>query len=457
MRYAAGAAYLARRRTPWVALVVALLSFLTWGAAPATASGLGADTQALQGFAPVSLDQADRYDVVYAVNEDGSVDVEQTIDWTFPSDEERHGIYRTVQVRAGYRYSQTQYRYYSLSDVRVTSPTGAPTDVSISDFGAEKRIRIGSPSRTVSGTQTYVVSFHLENVVNDIGDGTAEFYFDHVSTSNEYVYKAPRATVKAPAAATRAACFYGTRGSTTECTAQAGETSTFTTPDIGPGEGVSILASYPRTAFGDLQPDLRDGSATDTSETKVSPRVGRTLGWLLGGLGALLPVLAAGLMGVLVWTRGRDEHFAGLTPGLTPGADQPDVPIARRSGPGTIAVQFNPPSGVQPGMMGTILDEEANVVDVTATLIDLAVRGHLTLTAPEKTSVWHRGDWVLTASAQVRDRTPLAAYEQHLLDAVFAGRDVVHLDELKNTFAPTLKRVQSMMYDEVADAIKRSG
>jgi hypothetical protein len=60
-------------------------------------------------------------------------------------------------------------------------------------------------------------------------------------------------------------------------------------------------------------------------------------------------------------------------------------------------------------MMGTILDEEANVVDVTATLIDLAVRGHLTLTAPEKTSVWHRGDWVLTASAQVRDRTPLAA------------------------------------------------
>jgi hypothetical protein len=75
--------------------------------------------------------------------------------------------------------------------VRVTSPTGAPTDVSISDFGAEKRIRIGSPSRTVSGTQTYVVSFHLENVVNDIGDGTAEFYFDHVSTSNEYVYKAP--------------------------------------------------------------------------------------------------------------------------------------------------------------------------------------------------------------------------------------------------------------------------
>ena len=31
MRYAAGAAYLARRRTPWVALVVALLSALRMG------------------------------------------------------------------------------------------------------------------------------------------------------------------------------------------------------------------------------------------------------------------------------------------------------------------------------------------------------------------------------------------------------------------------------------------
>ena len=191
-----------------------------------------------------------------------------------------------MQVRAGYRDSQTQYRYYSLSDVRVTSPTGAPTDVSISDFGAEKRIRIGSPSRTVSGTQTYVVSFHPRT------SSTTSAMARPSSTSitcrrRTSTCTRPPATVKAPAAATRAACFYGTRGSTTECTAQAGETSTFTTPDIGPDEGVSILASYPRTAFGDLQPDLRDGSATDTSETKVSPRVGRTLGWLLGGLGAL--------------------------------------------------------------------------------------------------------------------------------------------------------------------------
>ena len=142
-------------------------------------------------------------EVPYQVNRDGSVDITQTIDWTFPDTEERHGIIRTVTVRAGYQDSQTQYRYYSLSNVEVSSPTGAPTDVSISDFGAEKQIRIGSPTRTVSGTQTYLVSFRLEHVVNDIGDGTAEFYYNHVAPSNEYDYRQVTASVTGPAAAKR--------------------------------------------------------------------------------------------------------------------------------------------------------------------------------------------------------------------------------------------------------------
>ena len=39
-----------------------------------------------------------------------------------------------------------------------------------------------------------------------------------------------------------------------------------------------------------------------------------------------LPLLAGALIGLLVWIRGRDEHYAGLTPGLTPGVDK-QVPV----------------------------------------------------------------------------------------------------------------------------------
>ena len=75
--------------------------------------------------------------------------VTQRIRWDFPDGEERHGIYRTIQTRAGYQDSTTQYRHYELSDVEVTSPTGAPTDTDISDFGAYEQVRIGSADETV--------------------------------------------------------------------------------------------------------------------------------------------------------------------------------------------------------------------------------------------------------------------------------------------------------------------
>ena len=40
-------------------------------------------------------------------------------------------------------------------------------------------------------------------------------------------------------------------------------------------------------------------------------------------------------------------------------------------------MQFTPPAGLRPGQIGTLIDEVANPVDVTATIIDLAVRGFL--------------------------------------------------------------------------------
>ncbi len=88
----------------------------------------------------------------FEVQADGGVVVTETISWRFPEGEERHGILRNVKVRAGYQESETQYRYYELTGVSVTSPSGAPTDIAVSDFGAYRQIRVGSPSETVSGT-----------------------------------------------------------------------------------------------------------------------------------------------------------------------------------------------------------------------------------------------------------------------------------------------------------------
>ena len=359
-------------------------------AAPASVPALG--------WALVTDDNATGFAVGYRVNEDGSVDVTENITWAFPAGVDKHGIYRDITVRAGYQDQPDKYRYYALSQVSVTSSTGAPTDISITDEGATARLRVGSPSQTVSGRQQYTVHYHLDRVVNDIGDGTAEFYYNLVSPTNATAMKGVSARVSGPVAATRAACFYGPQGSTQKCTATPGVDSTFTVPDLGAGEGASVLTSYPRAAFGDLTPDVRQGSPTSAAGSTMSPTAASRLGWLLIGTGGLVPALAAGLMGLLVWKRGRDEQYAGLTPGLAPGLGQ-EAAVVRSSRAPTVAVQFTPPAGVQPGMLGTIIDEEANVVDVTATLIDLAVRGYLVLEEVPGAHAWSRADWNLSRTS----------------------------------------------------------
>src|SRR5690606_34587332 len=152
-----------------------------------------------------------------------------------------------------------------------------------------------------------------------------------------------------------------------------------------------------RTAFGDLTPDLveysRDGYGSPTS-SPIPASAQRAIGGLLVGTGVLLPVGAAALMGVLVHKRGRDEWYAGLTPGLTPGhGEQAEV---RRGSRPAVVVQFTPPEGVQPGLVGTVQDESADVVDVSATIVDLAVRGFLRIEEIKSGGFFGRDDWELT-------------------------------------------------------------
>jgi hypothetical protein len=100
-------------------------------------------------------------------------------------------------------------------------------------------------------------------------------------------------------------------------------------------------------------------------------------------------------------------------------------------------------------MLGTIVDESANTVDVAATVVDLAVRGHLTLEETES-GLFGRTDWRLTRTQSPReDRSALHLYERRLLDGIFSSRDTVLLSELKNEFRPTLESVEAAMYDEV--------
>lgn len=96
----------------------------------------------------------------------------------------------------------------------------------------------------------------------------------------------------------------------------------------------------------------------------------------------------------------RDRIFAGLTPGLIPAPGQ-NAPVVKvgpgREYSGEVAVAFSPPKGLRPGQVGTIVDGKAEMRDLTATIVDLAVRGWLRIEAVDTDETRKKArDWIVT-------------------------------------------------------------
>jgi hypothetical protein len=82
---------------------------------------------------------------------------------------------------------------------------------------------------------------------------------------------------------------------------------------------------------------------------------------------------------------------------------------------------------------------------VTATIVDLAVRGYL-----EIREVQGENDWLFASKGT--DTTSLLPYEKTILAGLFDGRAQVRLSELKFTFHDTLRKAEGGV---IADAMSR--
>ncbi len=382
------------------------------------------------------------YDVTLTVNADGSLVVLEAIGYDFGPNE-RHGITRTIPTRVP--YDDDSDRVYELSEVAVLSPTGAPDDVERSTSGGTTTLRIGDPDRTVSGLQDYRITYTVAGALNAFPDH-AELYWNAIGAEWDVPIGSASVTVVTPQPATQQACFAGPFGSGLPCGAAAadGDRVRFDQPaGLVPYEALTVVVGLPPDAVTATGPDLVERFSLRRS---LTPTV------LTGTLAGL--VLVPGLAGVgwLLGTRGRDRRFAGQTPGLLPpsgAAAASDEPVPW-TGRGAVAVQFQPPPGLRPGQVGTLLDEQANVVDVTATIVDLAVRGHLRIVELERRNRFSSRDWRL-------ERLPggsgdLLGYERLLYDGLFEAGDVVLLSELKKKFAARMSAVQNALYEDVTRA-----
>jgi uncharacterized protein (TIGR04222 family) len=164
------------------------------------------------------------------------------------------------------------------------------------------------------------------------------------------------------------------------------------------------------------------------------------------------PILAAMVAGfflsiggvwTLWWRLGRDRRFVALQRASGDGAEEERIPLF---GGRPVAVEFQPPEQLRPAQIGLLLDERADTLDITATIVDLAVRGYLTITAVEKTSWFSGRDWRLDRLKQPDDT--LLPYERIVLQGLFSSGSSTTLSSLKDKFHDKLAKAKKALYQD---------
>jgi uncharacterized membrane protein YgcG len=350
---------------------------------------------------------------------------------------EKHGIFRTIPIQ--YRYNDTEDRYYNIDVTSVTDGSNpVPYDAYVDKF--DQVIKIGDPDRTVSGAQRYVISYTVHGAMNSFGDHDELFW--NVDGDR---WPVPKQSVAATVSwssgpAMDVACYEGPSGSTEKCTSESsGSSATFkSTRALASGEEMSIAISLDPTVV-DVPPPML------TAKAREFPQDAFDVNPLTVILGLLI---AAGGIAAVAWNwwrHGRDRaYLTRYYEAPSPAPDEPE-PLFQHE---PVVVEFGPPQNLKPAQLGLILDERADPKDVTASIVDLAVRGYLTITDIPGFLGSH--DWQLTQKQA--DKSALLPYEHTLLDGLFAGRNTVKISELKGKFQSTLQQAEKEI---VSDAMAR--
>ena len=284
------------------------------------------------------------FDADVVVDARGNLQVTETIGYRFAGTA-HHGLVRKLRAAA-------------VTAVRAESPTGAPAQTTATAGSGYTTIRVGDPAQTVGGTQTYVLHYALGGVLS----GNA-LRWDFVGDGWDVPVQRASVRITAPRPAAERHC------AASGCTDTSnGSTAAFAAGPLAPGNGLVVTLDYP--------------AGTLPTGAQTPGLVGQVLGWLQ-------LALVLGVLGGLGWwvsrllrtTRSdadRPPHAHLMAVAAAPArAGRPTASAAQPAAPLEQTDLPVPPPDLRPGLLGVLHAEGAGTDAVTATLLDLAVRGHL--------------------------------------------------------------------------------
>lgn len=346
------------------------------------------------------------------IKPDSSIIISETIQYDFDV-AERHGIFRDIP----YSYDRNGARYNLRVEVlSVTDGLGVSWPYSESRSGGILSLKIGDANRTISGVQTYVITYSVARAINYFSEHD-EFFWNVTGNDWDVPIDAAEASVTLPtelnADQRLSQCFTGLYGSSDSYCGIEKENGAVTvyTADtfLGTGEGLTVVLGWPK------------GITTP-------PSASQRLSWFVADNWAVVIPLILVIGMVYVWySRGRD-------------------PKGRK----TIIPQYDAPDGLSAGLVGTIVDERADLRDLSATIIQLAVKGYVKIKRLEEKKILKtKVDYEFIKVQPVDDR--LEKHEEKIMDAMFGTVTSIRLSALKNKFYTNLPDIKKSMYDRVVE------
>lgn len=335
--------------------------------------------------------------IALKLEKDGSLSVTEQVFVQAGKSMTRHA---PLRIKAG----DEQDRVFSIRDIEVSGK--GSTEVT----GDEFVMTLGEGVTTVT--------YRVEGAVTDVA-GHQEMRWQ-VASGWDTKVRLLRASFIAPDQPESVVCLAGALGSDSPCRSALTDSSQVlrvVQEGLPVGDRIDLTVNLPAGTVGANARFDDIGTANAFALTTASGV----------GLGALVLVLIGGF--VLLWlARGRDARALATDVG--------PVELLMTGDGGRVA--FASPDGVLPGEVGTVVDERVDVADVTATVVDLAVRNYL--------SVREAGeDWVL-----VRRNPPDAAlteYERAVYQQVLGDTGEVPLSALRGRV--DLSSVRNAMYADV--------
>lgn len=363
------------------------------------------------------------YNAVATVERDGTLRVEATLTFSAAPPASLQQVFTTSRRTA----QATEYRF-TITDVTATSQA-KPLDAKVTSEPTAVRVDIP----TAGLTEPVKLAYTVRGAAVENGDGSTLLVWPMLQGLSVGA-KQFNATVKAPAQFTQLDCAAGDPQTPGNCTFYGGGNHDTPLPVFRQdgnraGEVVVITLGFPASQIAANQ-DLRELWTIERAFSAEPLPLGVGLGLLI--LGA-----------IAIWAAHRKigRDYSG---------DVAPLMVAEFEPTGAGQTRFKLLDGVRPGTIGTLADERVDPVDVTATILDLAIRGHLLITELPRESEHAPTDWSFTRKSSA---DPLLDYERSLLDAVAPIQgDAVKLSHLLGSLHSVIGVVQSQLYDEVVKA-----